>query len=122
MSITLRILLVAFSLLFLTVIVRLVAGSRLQLKYSLLWILFGLVLLVCAMFPDLVGILSHAAGVEMPANFVFLIWLALLTFISVSLTIIVSWQAHDIRSLIQRVALLEKQVWEQEQRDGLPSE
>ncbi len=122
MNSTLRILLLAFSVLFLISVVRLIARGRVQLKYSLLWLLLGFVLLICALLPKLVVVCAHRVGIETPVNFVFLMGLIMLMGICVSLTIIVSWQAHDIRSLIQRIALLEKQVYENEDKETLPSE
>jgi hypothetical protein len=122
MSVVLRIVLVVISMAFLVAIVRLVARGRLQLKYSLLWIVLGLFMIACSLFPGMVAFLSRIVAIETPANFVFFAGMGLLMLICVSLTIIVSWQAHDIRSLIQRIALLEKEIYEREGKEGLPCE
>lgn len=110
MSITLRVALIVFAVVFFLEILKLVSRGKLQLKYSLLWMALSLVLLLCAAFPDLVGCFSSALGIEAPSNLVFLIAIIALVGICLSLTAIVSWQSRDIRLLIQRVALLEKRL------------
>ncbi len=110
MSLTLRALLTVFSALFLVMIFRLVAKGRLQLKYSLLWMALGVLLIVAAIFPGAVSWLSSALGVGLTSNFVFLSGIVFLMGLCLSLSVIVSWQARDIRSLVQRLALLEKDL------------
>lgn len=118
MSIVLRAILIVLSLVFLAAVIRLVSQKKLQLKYSLMWLLMGVALLVSAVFPGLVSHFAHAAGVELTSNFVFIVGIVFLMGISLSLTYIVSWQSHDIRQLIQRVALLEKRIGELEGRNN----
>lgn len=79
-------------------------------KYSLMWMLLALVLLVCAVFPQVVFFFSDVLGFNAPSNFVFLVGLFLLMGIVLSLSIIVSWQARYIRGLVQKVSLLEKRI------------
>ena len=122
MSVTLRALLVVLSLVFFAAVVRLVARGRLQLKYSLLWMLLSIVMLLCALFPGLVARIAYLVGIQTPSNLVFLAGLGLLMVICMSLTIIVSWQTNDIRLLVQSVALLEKRVKELEDRCERPTE
>ena len=114
MSIVLRILLIAFSLVFLAIVIHMVSKNRLQLKYSLMWLLVGVLVLISALFPNLIGAVARIAGVELTSNFVFIAGIVCLLGICMSLTYIVSWQSHDIRQLIQRMALLEKRVQELE--------
>jgi hypothetical protein len=110
MSIVLRILLVAFSIAFLTGVFYLVAQRRLQLKYSLLWMAVSILLILCALFPGLVAAIGHAMGFELASNFVLAVGLICLMGISLSLTVIVSWQSRDIHFLIQRVSLIEQKI------------
>lgn len=117
MSIVLRVILIVLSLVFLVAVIRLVSQKRLQLKYSLMWLLMGVLLLVSALFPRIVSLIAHAAGVELTSNFVFIAGIVFLMGISLSLTYIASWQSHDIRQLVQRVALLEKRIGELENKD-----
>ena len=90
-------------------VIRLVSQGKLLLKYSLLWLVLGIVALIIALFPSVAGSISHALGFGLTSNFVFFVVLALLGVICMALTVIVSWQARDIRSLIQQMALLRQQ-------------
>ena len=113
MTSVLRAVLVVFSLLFIAEVFRLVSRGRLRLKYSLLWMALGAALIVCALFPGLVGAVSHTLGFGLSSNFVFFVALVGLLGISMSLAVIVSRQANDIRSLVRQVALLKKRLDDQ---------
>jgi len=106
---------IVFSLLFLVAVLRFVSQGRLLLKYSLLWLALGIVALVIALFPHLATFLARAFGFGLTSNFVFFVVLALLIVICVALTGIVSWQSRDIRSLIQQMALLKKDLEEEQE-------
>lgn len=110
MPLVLQATVIILSVLFLIGICNLVAHGRMQIKYSLVWILLAIIILVLAIFPQIVYWLSGLLGFVMPSNFVFSFGLAFLLITSVSLSVIVSWQAHHIRLLIQEVSLLKKQV------------
>lgn len=107
MSAALRIFLLAIAVVFLIEVLRLVSAGKLQLKYSLLWMLLSIILMVCAIFPELVYVFSGCFGFQSPSNFVFLVSIVGLIGICLSLTVIVSWQARDIRFLLQKVTLME---------------
>ena len=121
MSVVLRIIAVVLSIVFLTAVITLVSQKKLQLKYSLMWLLMGVVLLASALFPNLVSFFAHIAGVELTSNFVFIIGIVFLVGVCLLLTYIASWQSHDIRQLIQRVALLEKRICDYERSDDASS-
>lgn len=110
MSTAFRIILLTFSVAFLLAVVRMVAKERLQLKYALLWMLLGVALVVCAVCPSLVVFFSDLVGAQVTSNFVFTVGFVFLIAVCLSLSVIVSWQARDIRSLVQQVALLRKRL------------
>lgn len=122
MSLQLRVFVLVFSVVFLASIVRLVMRKRLLLKYALLWMLIGVLLIFCAVFPHVVSRASHAVGIAMPSNFVFFVGLACLGGIALSLSVIVSRQANQIRRLLQSTALLEKRLRDAGLSDGWPDE
>lgn len=114
MTTNLRIFLLLFSVLFLFVIFRSVSRGRLQLKYALMWIAVGIILIIAAVFPDIVSFFSSLLGFHVASNMVFMIAIVLILTVCLSLTMIVSWQARDIRVLIERVSLLEKRLSEKD--------
>lgn len=102
-----RIALIATSLAFASVIVRLVKRKQLTMKYSFLWIILLFVILLCAILPIIPYRISDILGFETPANFIFLVAIFFLLAIALSLSIIVSKQQRKIITLIQEVAILE---------------
>lgn len=102
-----RIALIATSLAFASVIVRLVKRKQLTMKYSFLWIILLFVILLCAILPIIPYRISDILGFETPANFIFLVAIFFLLAIALSLSIIVSKQQRKITTLIQEVAILE---------------
>ena len=102
-----RIALIAASLAFASVIVRLVKRKQLTMKYSFLWIILLFVILLCAILPIIPYRISDILGFETPANFIFLVAIFFLLAIALSLSIIVSKQQRKITTLIQEVAILE---------------
>lgn len=102
-----RIALIATSLAFASVIVRLVKRKQLTMKYSFLWIILLFVVLLCAILPIIPYRISDILGFETPANFIFLVAIFFLLAIALSLSIIVSKQQRKITTLIQEVAILE---------------
>ncbi|WP_075279992.1 DUF2304 domain-containing protein [Thermophilibacter provencensis] len=107
MSVTLRICIAIFCILLAFYVIRLVSRRRLLLKYSLLWLTLVVGLLLSALFPDCVILLSGLLGFEMAANFIFFIGLFCLMAIALSLTVIVSRQSQKISVLTQRLAIVE---------------
>ena len=85
---------------FLVYVLRLVSKGKMLLKYSLL----------CDLFPQLIFYCSTAIGFVNPANFLFLGAIVLLLAISLSLSVAVSRHVLAIKSLTQRIALLEKEL------------
>ncbi len=97
------------------VIIHLLKKGVLSLKYTLLWLFTGLVLLVMAVWPEIFNVVIRLMGIELPVNAVFLLTIGFLYMIVMSITAIVSKQTEQIKVLIQSVALLEKRVRELEE-------
>lgn len=109
-----RISIAVLSVLFAIFVVVLISRGRLQLKYSLLWLLLCLLMIVAAIWPTPVYQLSALLGFESPSNFIIVIGMLLMLAILLSLTVIVSWQSGYIRELVQEVALLKKEMVREE--------
>lgn len=112
LRITLLVLCIALSL----GVIRLIGQGRLQVRYALLWMVLVALMLVCALFPPLVSAMSGFFGFEYSSNFIFSVGIVSVLVITLSLSMVVSWQARYIRSLVQTVALLEHRMEKLEQR------
>ena len=110
MTLVLRIFMIGSCLLLATYVVHLVKHERLQLRYSLLWLVLAIAMLLCALFPRPLFSIAAILGFEAPASFIFFAGLILLLLISLSLSSIVSKQMNSIKNLTQRIALLEHQL------------
>lgn len=106
MAITVRAIIFFLGLIFLANIIRLVSKKKLLLKYSLLWMLLALIMMICALFPEPIFVLSKALGVELASNFIFIVAIVCLLAICLSLSIVVSKQTAYTKTLIQEIAII----------------
>ena len=98
------------------IILALLKKRRLNLRYTLLWLLSGGVMLVLAIFPSVLDVFSEVVGVYSPTNALFAIISLFLIMILISMTVIASNLNESIKRLIQYAAILEKRVRELEQK------
>lgn len=99
-----------FGLLLLIYVVRLVSRRKILLGYSLLWMLLPFILIVCPIFPEPMFQLASLMGIELPSNFIFILAIICLMLIALSLSVIASKQTAYSKTLIQEVALLNKEI------------
>ncbi len=88
----------------------------LNLKYTLLWLFTGLVMVLTVIFPKGLEIVLNAIGVVELPNGLFGIVLFAVLIILMSLTAIVSSLNAKLRKLIQQCAMYEKRIRDLEQR------
>ena len=106
-------------LIYILIIGILMKKGKMNLKYSLVWFLTGLVLLICAIFPGIIRSFAELIGVYSEVNVVFFLGVCFLLIIILSLTSIVSLQSERIRALTQTQALLEKRVRALEEKNDI---
>jgi len=105
----LNIILIVVCVLFLISVIVSVHKGKLELRYSLLWMILGVLGLLVAVFPAAANSLSHILGFELTSNFVFCGALVFLMAICLSLSKAISKQSEQIRTLTQELALLKKE-------------
>ena len=94
------------------VLLSLLKKKTLSLKYTLLWLVAGLILLIFAVAPQLLGMFTAVLGIQVPTNALFAIVSFCSIMIMISLTAIVSKQSERIKRLTQSIALLENRLRE----------
>lgn len=114
MSLKLTVSLIIGILFYLMIIMMLIKKEQLNLKYTLLWLFSGLIMVILAAVPQISVFIADIMGVATPANAVFVIEGLFALLIILSLTSIVSTQMLRIRRLTQTQAILEKRVRELE--------
>ena len=90
MSLTLRIGLIVLSLIFIVYVFNNVNKRKLQLQFSLIWLLIALAIIVIAVFPQIVYFAAKFIGIEVSSNLVYLIAIITLMFILINLTMKIS--------------------------------
>lgn len=105
MSLTLRIVLILFSLGTASMIFREIRRSALKIEDSVFWLLFSLMLVVFSVFPQFPAFLSRLAGTMAPANFIYLVVIFLLLVKMFRMTIKMSKLETSIRDIVQEMAL-----------------
>lgn len=94
-------------------ILKRIRQSKLQIEYSIFWIVFAGILLVFSIFPFLVAILTRLVGMELPVNFIFLFFILILILKSFFQTIETSALENKLKNLTQRLAIEEKERQEE---------
>lgn len=107
-AIQLRISITIALIIYFTIIVKLINNKTLNLKYTLLWILTGMIMLVVMLFPEVAEEIAHLLGISLASNAVLFIGGFFALVIILSLTAIVSKQTTRIRDLAQKLAIIEK--------------
>lgn len=96
--------------------------KMLELKYTLIWLVAGVIMGVMIYFPELLVRFVQMLGIESNMNGLYILCIAFIMMILMTLTAIVSRQQLKIRILIQEISMMEKRIREleidaQEQRD-----
>jgi len=105
----------AFYAILLAVLLR---KKRLDLRYALLWIFSGILMLILAVFPGILPSFAQTVGVYDDTNALFALVLFCLILILMSLTSIVSVLSDKLKKLTQANALLEKRLRELAEREA----
>lgn len=121
MSIQLRILLIVCCILSFYVAIKKIRKSKLQIEYSIFWIVFSILLILIAIFPQITYIFADILGIQSPVNLVYLIIITLLLIKVFFMTIQMSQLEYNLQTLIQKIALDEyEKKREVSQNEKLP--
>lgn len=116
MSMVLRMSLSVGILIYFIFIIVFLRKKALTLKYTILWIFSGVIMLFILVCPGFIEWLSALLGIQTPSNTVFALTLFFNLIILMSISSIVSKLNEKLKAIIQYSALLEKQVHDLEQK------
>ena len=114
MNLTLRIFFISCIALLFVITFYYLLKKKLNLKYTLIWLLSVLLLLILAIFPIIVEKISALVGIKSVPNTVFVFLIIFLVAIVFTLTAIVSHLNMRVSRLTQYQALMEKRIRELE--------
>lgn len=89
--------------------------KMLELKYTLVWLAAGLVMGIMIYFPELLVRFVRILGIESNMNGLYILCIAFIMMILMTLTSIASRQQLKIRTLIQELSMMEKRIRELEE-------
>lgn len=115
---TLRITLIMAVVCYFIVILYFLKQKALNLKYTLLWLVAGLVMGILVAVPELLVSIIRIFGIQDNMNGLFIFAIGFIILILLSLTSIASRQNQKIRTLTQELAILDKRVRELEKKNG----
>lgn len=111
-----RVLLIVVSLLTTYYILKRIRQSKLQIEYAIFWILFSGVLIVFSLFPWLVSLFTRMIGMQLPVNFIFLLFIFVLMVKMFFMTIELSTLENKVKDLTQELALEEKERQDEQKK------
>ena len=114
MNTVLRITLIVALIVYFSSIGYLLKRKTLALKYTLLWLVSGLIMFLFVLFPGALQRFFRLLGVVELTNGLFALVLFFLLITMITLTAIVSKLNEQIRQLVQRCAMYEKRIRELE--------
>ncbi len=116
MQISLKLVLIVITLIYIFFILKSIKKKKLQMSFSLFWIITGILLIIALAIPNLVENISKMLGFEVPANMIFCLTIFVSFYLIFSLTVALSKENKKNTLLIQEVSLLKKRVDELEKK------
>lgn len=110
MPIHLRIAIFIVALALSLIVLRTLTKKIIPVKYSFLWWVVIIVLFMVSLLPDFLLFFVNLLGFQTTSNFVIGIFIVILLFITISLTVIVSQQDRKITLLIQEISILKQKM------------
>lgn len=108
MSLALKVVSISFLIFIILIILHLLKKDKITIKYSLVWLFPFIILLIFTLIPGFLTWTSNLLGFQTASNMIFALLIALLMIISIALTVIVSNQKNQIRTLIQEISILKE--------------
>ncbi len=105
MTITLRIFFILVSIVSMISMIRKIRKSKMQIEYTIFWIIVAGLLIIIAIFPQIAMFFSELLGFQTPANFVFAFTIFILFIKVFMMTVEISTLEAKIKELTQKMAL-----------------
>ena len=114
MNIILKLFLFLILIFQLILIIHTIKKRKMSMRYGSFWIFLLILMSIAVIFPNILISISDYFGFEVASNMIFLVGFFFLFYIIFILTISLSKQKDQIKSLIQEVSILKERV----QKDG----
>ncbi len=101
---------IIFAIVFEIFILNLVRKNKLDEKYSILWIILGIIILIVAIFPDIIVKVADLFNVYYPPTLMLLFALMILGTYIIHISIVLTKQNKMIVKLTQELAIVKEQM------------
>ena len=101
---------IAFSAALLGLVLELVRRRRLTEEHSLIWIVGSIVLLVLALWRNLLDVGARAVGIHYPPALLLLALTGFVFLVSLYFSVVISRQRQEIERMLEELALLDAEV------------
>lgn len=98
------------SLVFLVYIIKKIVNGKLREEYSIIWLTIVFIILLFSIWREGIELISSLLGIYSAPNFIFTVAIFFIYIYLIHLSIVNTKQQSSIKSLIQRVALLEEKL------------
>lgn len=102
----------AFGIMMLLLVIELVRRRKLREEYSWLWLMTGTVILLLALWFDLLKWMTHLVGAITPSSTIFLFAFLFLILTSLHFSVVISKLTGQNKDLAQRYAILQSELEE----------
>ena len=110
MSLSLKLTVIIFAIILFFVVFRLLNKKTIPIKYALVWFFSVFIILLIIAIPNLMEQLAKLMGFELLSNMVLCLFIAILMFLTITLTVMVAKQKEKTTLLIQELSLLKKEL------------
>lgn len=100
---------IVISTIFIIFIINMVRKNKLDEKYSILWLIFGSIILGVSIAPTVIIKISGKFDIYYPPALLFLLGIIVLVIYTVHITVVITKQNKEIVNLTQKVALMERE-------------
>lgn len=104
----------AFAIVFMIFILNLVKKNKLDEKYSILWIIFGLIILGVSIYPNIIIKIANVFNVYYPPSLMFLIVFFIIGAYIIHISVTITKQNKMIVKLTQELAILKNEFYKDE--------
>ncbi|WP_430203459.1 DUF2304 domain-containing protein [Paenibacillus lautus] len=109
-SFNLQILLMLLNIGLLLFLLNNIRKYKLELKYTLLWLILSLVSLLLSVFPGILFFISNNIYIETPVNALYLVSFIVVFIILYNNTVIISQLTNQTKKLTQEIGLLKNEI------------
>jgi hypothetical protein len=109
MSTQIQIILIIGTILSFFSLVFKIKKSKLNIDYASLWIIGSMLLIILAIFPNIIYVISNFVGIKSPINMVFVLAIFTLFFFVFYLLLKISILEEKLKNLIQQISIDRKE-------------